>query len=68
MKTIISTGFRLTAVASLGFWWAWFFAGATYYYFVEQASFWESFTSGAGIGLVMMVGGMFSAAISDSLN
>ncbi|WP_157673441.1 hypothetical protein [Endozoicomonas ascidiicola] len=67
MKTMISTGFRLTAMASLGFWWAWFFAGAAYYFTIEQVSLWESLTSGAGIGLMMMVAGMFSAAISDSL-
>ena len=68
MRTMISTGFRLTAIASLGFWRVWLMAGATWYYTVEQASLWSSFTSGAGIGLVVMVCGVFSAMISDSLN
>ncbi|WP_257265668.1 hypothetical protein [Endozoicomonas sp. ONNA2] len=65
---MISNGFKFTAIASLGFWWAWLLAGATYYYTIEQASLWSSFTSGAGIGLVVMVCGVFSAMISDSLN
>ncbi len=55
-------------MASLGFWRAWLMAGATYYYTVEQASLWSSFTSGVGIGLVVMVCGVFSAIISDSLH
>ncbi len=68
MRTMISTGFRLTAMASLGFWWAWLMAGAAYYYTIEQASVWASFTSGAGISLVIMICGVFSAMISDSLH
>ncbi len=68
MKTMISTGFRLTAIASLGFWWAWLMSGSVYYFTVEQASLWESLTSGGGISLVAMVLGVFSAAVSDSLN
>ena len=42
MKTMLSTGFRLTALASLGFWWFWFLGGAAYYYTVEGASLWAS--------------------------
>ena len=67
MKTMISTGFRLTAVASLGFWWAWLMAGTAYYFTVAQTSLWESLTSGAGISLVTIVFGVFSVVISDSL-
>ncbi|WP_257286335.1 hypothetical protein [Endozoicomonas sp. SESOKO1] len=68
MRTMISTGFRLTAIASLGFWWVWLMAGAAWYYTIEQVSLWSSFTSGAGIALVVMVYGVFSAMISDSLH
>lgn len=68
MRTMISNGLRLTAVASLGFWRVWFLICAVYYYTVEQASLWASFTSGVGISLVLMVCGMFCAAISDSLH
>lgn len=66
MKTMISNGFRLTAIASLGFWRMWLVGGAAYYYMVQNASLWESFTSGAGIALVMFVGGIFSVMISDA--
>ncbi|WP_330925935.1 hypothetical protein [Candidatus Sororendozoicomonas aggregata] len=65
MKGVISAGFRLTALASFGFWWAWLIGGAAYYYFVEQASLWSSLTSGAGISLFAAVCGVFSALFSE---
>lgn len=67
MKMILSAALRLTAIAALNFWRAWFIAGVAYYYTVEQASLWESLTSGAGITLMVIVCGMFSFLISDSL-
>ena len=68
MKTALSTGFRLTALASLGFWWFWFMAGSVYYYTVEGASVWPSLTSGAGMALVICVLGAFSALLSDAIH
>ena len=65
MKTMLSTGFRLTAIASLGFWWVWFIGGAAFYYTVKEVSLWASFTSGAGISLVMSVIGLFCAMFSE---
>ncbi|MFK0571914.1 hypothetical protein [Endozoicomonas sp.] len=65
MRTKISTGFRLTAIASLGFWWLWLMTGVAWYYTIEQTSLWASFTSGAGLSLVILVGGVFSLLISD---
>lgn len=66
MKTMLSKGFRLTAFASLGFWWFWLLSGSAYYYTVEGASLWASFTSGAGISLVICVAGAFSAMMSEA--
>lgn len=65
MKTMISTGFHLTALFSLGIWWLWFLGGATYYYMVEGASVWASMTSGAGIALAISVAGAFSSFASE---
>ena len=65
MKTMLSTGFRLTALASLGFWWFWLLGGAAFYYTVEGAPLWASFTSGAGISLVVCVVGAFSSMMSE---
>ncbi len=67
MKMLLSVGLRLTAIAALNFWRAWLVVGVAYYYTLEQASLWESLTSGIGITLVAVVCGVFSSLISDSL-
>ena len=66
MRTMLSTGLRLTAIASLGFWWIWLIGGAAFYYAIEGASLWSSLTSGAGISLVMSVAGLFCALFSEA--
>lgn len=65
MKTMLSTGFRLTAIASLGLWWVWLIGGTYFYYTVEGASLWNALTSGAGLSLVMSVLGLFCALFSE---
>lgn len=67
MKMILSAALRLTAIAALNFWRVWLIAGVVYYYTVEQAPLWESLTSGVGITLMVIVCGIFSFLISDSL-
>ena len=68
MKNVLSMGFRLTALASFGFWWAWLLGGASYYYIIEHSSLWSSLSSGVGLSLVASVSGIFSAVFSDLMS
>ena len=67
MKMLISAGLKLAAIASLGFWWLWLFAGTGYYYLYAHHSLWPSIQSGAGITLVIFVIGMASTHLSEVL-
>ncbi len=67
MKMLLSASLRLTAIAALNFWLIWLIVGVAYYYTIVQASLWDSLTSGVGITLTVVVCGIFSSLISDSL-
>jgi hypothetical protein len=67
MRVVISAFLKITAIASLGFWWLWLFMGTAYYYLVLQDSLWASMQSGAGIALSIFVAGMMSCHLSEVL-
>ncbi|MGI9277407.1 MAG: hypothetical protein ACR2PT_21490 [Endozoicomonas sp.] len=64
---LLSVGLKIAAIASLGYWWLWLFAGTAYFYLYAHHSLWPSILSGAGITLVVFVLGMASVHLSEVL-
>ena len=67
MRMLLSALLKVAAIASLGYWWLWLFAGTSYFYLLLEDSLWQSVQSGAGVALVVFVVGMISCHVSEVL-